>query len=149
MPVQIRPATLEDAEAVSALIITTLRLTNSHDYSLKVIEAVAENFAPNIVANFIASRSVWVASHANEILATASLDGDVVRSVFVLPFHQGKGLGRQLMKAIIQRAHRNEISVLKVPASVTAEGFYRRLGFYPVREAFYGEERTLVMECAI
>ena len=35
---------------------------------------------------------------------------------------------------------------LKVPSSLTAEGFYARLGFRAIREITEGEERTIVME---
>jgi hypothetical protein len=33
-----------------------------------------------------------------------------------------------------------------VPLSITAEGFYRKLGFVFVREKFHGEERTIIIE---
>jgi hypothetical protein len=33
-----------------------------------------------------------------------------------------------------------------VPFSITAEGFYARLGFQKVRDEFYGAERTIIMQ---
>ena len=35
---------------------------------------------------------------------------------------------------------------LLVPSSVTAEGFYARLGFVALRDEWHGAERTIVME---
>jgi hypothetical protein len=36
--------------------------------------------------------------------------------------------------------------MLAVPSSVTAERFYSKLGFTAVRDSYYGEERTIIME---
>jgi len=80
------------------------------------------------------------------VIATASLDGDVVRSVFVEPEHQGLGVGKQLMAVIEDEAIARGLEVLRVPSSITAERFYARLGFCTVRDTFYGEERTVVMQ---
>jgi hypothetical protein len=41
------------------------------------------------------------------------------------------------------------IDVLSVPSSVTAEAFYARLGFKAVRNAFHGDERTIIMACRL
>jgi hypothetical protein len=36
--------------------------------------------------------------------------------------------------------------MLAVPSSVTAATFYARLGFRAVRDSYYGDERTIIME---
>jgi len=33
-----------------------------------------------------------------------------------------------------------------VPSSITAAGFYRKLGFVFVRDEFHGDERTIIMK---
>lgn len=38
------------------------------------------------------------------------------------------------------------IKALRVPSSITAEGFYRTLGYEKIRDELHGEERTIVME---
>jgi hypothetical protein len=35
---------------------------------------------------------------------------------------------------------------LSVPSSITAEAFYAKLGFVPVRDVHHGTERTILME---
>jgi hypothetical protein len=35
---------------------------------------------------------------------------------------------------------------LAVPSSLTAETFYVRPGFRAVRDSYYGDERTIIME---
>ncbi|WP_407310695.1 GNAT family N-acetyltransferase [Pseudomonas sp. nanlin1] len=146
MDVVLRRALAADAAAVSHVILTTLRVTSAQDYPAQVIEQVALSFGPDQVAQLIASRDVYLAYRGQEVLATASLDGNVVRSVFVLPTQQGQGIGQQLLALLEQAARGRGIDTLWVPSSVTAQGFYARLGFTLEREQHHGAERTLVMK---
>jgi histone acetyltransferase (RNA polymerase elongator complex component) len=51
------------------------------------------------------------------------------------------------MMAEVERiARERNIPSLTVPSSVTAEPFYARLGFKAVRDSYYGDERTIIME---
>ncbi|WP_238338634.1 hypothetical protein [Pseudomonas sp. SWRI77] len=50
------------------------------------------------------------------------------------------------MAVIENKAIAQGLEGLRVPSSVTAEGFYTGLGFRKVRDVFYGEERTIVMQ---
>jgi N-acetylglutamate synthase-like GNAT family acetyltransferase len=90
-------------------------------------------------------RQVLVATTDSHIVATASLDQDVVRSVFVDPTWQGKGIGRQLMAMIQSIAIEDGVSLLRVPSSITAQGFYAALGFKKIRDEFHQSERTIIM----
>ncbi|WP_416049501.1 GNAT family N-acetyltransferase [Cupriavidus basilensis] len=146
MNFSVRLAFPEDASAISSVIIGALRETNSKDYSPEIIGLVEQNFSPTGIGSLISQRRMYVAASSREILGTASLDGDVVRSVFVAPDHQGKGIGKRLMRVIEDYARDLGIESLKVPSSVTAESFYARLGFHVLREQFHGEERTIIME---
>ncbi|WP_070884642.1 GNAT family N-acetyltransferase [Pseudomonas argentinensis] len=142
---RIRRALDSDAEAISGLIVQTLRLSNAGDYSPEVIDRVAANFDVAGVRGLMASRQVFVALDAARVIATASLAGDVVRSVFVLPELQGRGVGRVLMRHVEGLARTAGIQQLRVPASLTAVPFYKALGYAVVREVVEGDERTLVM----
>jgi GNAT superfamily N-acetyltransferase len=79
------------------------------------------------------------------IVGTGSLDGQTVSSVFVHPDYQGRGVGAKLMDAIETAANAQSGSALTLQSSVTAQAFYAKRGFRVVREAFYGEERTIHM----
>lgn len=142
----IRVATSEDATAISQVIIGALRGTNAQDYTPAIIEQVAQNFSPQAILRLLTQRRVYVATIDHHIVATASLDHDVVRSVFVDPTQQGQGIGRRLMAMIQSSALSEGLSLLRVPSSITAEGFYASLGFRKVRDEFHGAERTIIME---
>lgn len=142
----IRTATAEDAPAISQLIITTLHKSNGQDYAPEIIEQVQQHFSCEAIVQFLAQRQVYVATVDGEVVATASLDRSTVRSVFVAPSHQGAGIGRLLMAKLESVASEAGITQLRVPSSITAEGFYAGLGFTKVRDEFHGAERTIVME---
>jgi len=142
----IRTAIPEDAAAISHIIVAALRESNARDYSSAVIEQVALSFSPPAIVRFLTQRQMFVATVDDHIVATASLDRDTVRSVFVDPSCQGKGIGRMLMAHIESVARHDGIDLLRVPSSVTAERFYSALGYVKDRDEFHGEERTIVME---
>lgn len=50
------------------------------------------------------------------------------------------------MAAIESAAATHGVSQLCVPSSITAEGFYRSLGYSAIRDEYHGEERTIIME---
>lgn len=142
----IRKATDKDATVISQVIVAALRESNSRDYSAAVIAQVELSFSPPAILGLLAQRQVYVATLGEEIIATASLDQATVRSVFVSPTHQGQGAGRALMAAVESAAAIHGVRRLRVPSSVTAEGFYRSLGYSTVRDEYHGEERTIIME---
>ena len=146
MDYRIRHARHDDAAAISRVIIAALRESNAQDYSAEVIAQVEQHFSPDGVAAWLSTRTVFVAMRQGELIATAGLDGTVVRSLFVHPAHQGLGIGRSLIHAVHAAAAGQGIEVLRVPSSITAEGFYTALGYRKIRDEFHGAERTVVME---
>lgn len=146
MECHVRSATNKDAAAISRVVLAALRESNSQDYPPDVIAQVERSFAPETVIAQLAKRRVFVALLGENIIGTAALDRDVVRSVFVDPAHQKGGIGRHLMDVIHGSAALAGIGVVRVPASITAEKFYAALGYQKVRDEFHGAERTIVME---
>ena len=146
MECTIRLALEDDADEISAVILRALRETNAKDYANEIIERVERSFNPRAVRELIGKRTVFVATIDSCVVGTASLDGSVVRSVFVAPDVQARGIGKLLMDEIESTARERNILKLAVPSSVTAETFYARLGFRAVRDSYYGDERTIIME---
>jgi len=146
-PIEIKPATLADAEGISRMVIrTTLRETNSQDYAPEIIDALVSNYSPERVALLIANRRAYVAITHAVIVGTASLQDSAIRTVFVDPDYQANGIGTRLVDMIEKVARASSIPKLNVPSSLTAEGFYRKLGYHAVREELHGHERTIIME---
>lgn len=93
MGYSIRLAQEADVEAISAVVLSALRETNAKDYSQDIISRVVQNFTPAAVRKLLASRIVCVATNGKNVVGTASLDGAVIRTVFVSPSMQGQGVG--------------------------------------------------------
>ncbi|MGR9075292.1 GNAT family N-acetyltransferase [Rhizobium leguminosarum] len=144
--IEIRRAIGRDAPLISELVTNTIRISNSADYPASVIERVIGNFSPDAILRLMDSRIVWIALQGGEPVGTASLDGDMVRTVFVSPTVQGRGIGRRLMQTVEIAAFASGVKALQVPASLTARYFYARLGYNEVQEVIFGDERTFVME---
>ncbi|MBI3197065.1 MAG: GNAT family N-acetyltransferase [Rhodospirillales bacterium] len=142
----IRAAHEGDAADVSSVILRALRESNTKDYSQEVIERLVKNFSPAEVLKLMGRRKVFVAVTGDRLVGTASLDGKVVRTVFVAPDLQGRGVGRRLMAEVERAAREMGVEALTVPSSVTAEHFYSKLGFKAVRDSYHGDERTIIME---
>lgn len=149
MQCQIRKAMPSDASVISQLVIEALRHSNARDYSADIIERVERSFSPSAILGLLTQRRVYVATIDQQVVATASLDQHTVRSVFVRPRHQGKGVGRSLMQAVEAAASVGGVARLRVPSSITAEGFYASLGYISIRDEFHGTERTIIMEKAL
>lgn len=149
MSTAVRLAQTTDAEGISQVILAALHSSNARDYPADVIARVASNFTPDAVLALLQRRVVLVAVQGQVIVATAALDANVVRSVFVNPVLHGQGIGRLLMIEIELRARDAGVTVLSVPSSLTAEPFYIKMGFHTVRDVYHGNERTLVMEKAL
>lgn len=146
MDLMIRAASRDDAPAISRVIIAALRESNAQDYSPEIINQVEQSFSPAAIQHLLTQRRVYVATIDRLIVATASLDRDVVRSVFVAPSHQGAGIGKKLMETLESVAIKQDLDRLRVPSSITAEGFYASMGFKKIRDEFHGAERTIIME---
>jgi GNAT superfamily N-acetyltransferase len=141
----IREATPADAAPISAVIRAALWGNNAADYPPGIIEEIAPSFAPDRLVDLMAQRRTWVAESAGAIVGTASLQGDGVRTVFVLPAAQAGGIGIGLMRQVETFARGRQIASLTVPSSITAVNFYRKLGYVVLREQYWRNVRTILM----
>jgi GNAT superfamily N-acetyltransferase len=142
---EIRRAGPHDAEDISRVIVRALHETNRRHYPGHVISAIAGNYSPELIATRLTTRLTYVAVVDGAIVGTASLNGRDIRSVYVDPAYQGRGIGGQLMDVLEGLAREQSMTMLSVPSSITAEGFYQKRGFVAVRDEFHGDERTIIM----
>lgn len=130
----IRPFVVDDGEQVSRVIIRCLREVNSRDYTSSQIERLCREFSPSKVRERFGNRASFVAFQNDVVVGTATLDGDEIRSVFVRPDLQNKGIGRVLMEQIEVAAKASGADVLRGYSSLAAIHFYLHLGYEKLRE---------------
>jgi len=118
-----------DAEAVSALIRRTMRESNSRDYPLDRLQPLIDYFSPEKVRRLGRERVCLVAEADGQLIGTAALDGAELATFFVLPEHQGQGIGTRLLGAIEEHALMQGITRITVDSSLTGVAFYGRMGY--------------------
>ena len=121
----------DDAPALLALFRDTIRRVNSRDYSpTQVLAWASDDIDPVVWAGLFIGRFVVVAEESGRSIGFAELepDGHLDR-MYVSADHQGQGIGRQLLLAIVAEARRLGIVRLFVEASLTARPFFETQGF--------------------
>jgi GNAT superfamily N-acetyltransferase len=129
MATEIRAFEPSDAQQVAALIQKALREVNSADYPAEVITWLCDHFSPEMLCELMARRDVLVAVVDGVAVGTASIEEDVAYTVFVDPRYHGRGIGTRLMQEIEGLATALGYCAIRVPASVSAVGFYTKLGY--------------------
>ena len=78
------------------------------------------------------SERVWVAEHADRIVGYASADGEFLNHLYVLPEHQGRGIGTALLAAVMEHS-RDGMKLWTFEPNEGAIRFYVRHGFRTLR----------------
>ena len=133
---QIRRFLAADAEAVSALIAKTLRTVNIRDYS----EEYIENDVAHLMPQHILERASWthfyVAIEGETVIGCGAIgpywgktDESSLFTVFVLPEYHGQGVGRRIIETLEEDEYFLRAKRVEIPASITARGFYEKMGY--------------------
>src|SRR4029077_563741 len=129
--VTLRPYRPDDAPALLALFRHTIRRVNSRDYSPAQIAAWASDDIDTVSwFGRFTGRYVPVAEEARHPVGFAELEpnGHIDR-VYVSADHQQRGIGRQLLAAVVAEARRFGLARLFTEASITARPFFEAQGF--------------------
>lgn len=147
----IRRATPDDIVALVPLIHHVLRVSNTPDYGVDNVERVVGHFSAEGVRAMIARTHSLVAEDGGVIVGTASLGPgsadttQALRTFFVNPDLQRRGIGRALLAALEARAHALGLHVLPVRSSIAGVPFYAAHGFIADQDIWDGDERTVQM----
>ena len=132
----IRRFETEDAPAVSDLIITTLRVSNTRDYPADMMEELILHMQPADILQRASWTHFYVAEDAGKIIGCGAIgpywgkeDESSLFTIFVLPECQGKGIGRRIVETLEQDEYALRARRIEIPASITGLPFYRKLGY--------------------
>ena len=125
-----------DAQAVSALIIHTMRASNAKDYPADMLEELIQHQRPEDVLARAGWTHFYVAEEGGAIIGCGAIgpywdkqDESSLFTIFVLPEHQGKGVGRAIVETLEADEYALRAKRIEVPASVTGLPFYRKMGY--------------------
>ena len=122
---------------MSAVICNTLLISNGPDYDVEVVRNLCRGFTPQALRSMAVRRQIWVYEEEGRITAAIALEGDTISGFFVAPDRQRRGIGRQLLELVEDKARQRGLHALRLSASLTAVGFYERFGYTP-----FGDEGT-------
>lgn len=125
-----------DAQEVSALIVKTLRTTNIRDYDSEFIENEVRLMTPESLIERSKWTHFYVFCDGERIVGCGAIgaywgkeDESSLFTIFVLPEVQGKGVGRRIIKTLEADEYFLRAKRVEIPASITACGFYRKMGY--------------------
>jgi putative acetyltransferase len=109
----------------------TIRRVNSRDYTPDQIRAWAsDDIDPQAWAGRFAGRFVVVAEEAGRPVGFSDLEADGhIDRLYVSADHQGRGVARALLSAVLAEAQRLGVIRLFTEASITARPFFESQGF--------------------
>lgn len=139
MTLQIRAATATDVAGIFHVRCAVI------ENALTLVELAALGITPETVTGMIASGPcAWVAVEGAEVIGFSMIDDEEgsLFAAFILPGHEGKGIGRQLVAvAEAQLFTRHAMCWLETGSTTRAAGFYRRLGWTSEQDVGNGDIR--------
>lgn len=133
---EIRLFNQNDAMETAQMIAETLRVSNSKDYSSKYIKANISSHSADILIARASEGHMYVVCDGSKIIGCGAIAGywgsvteSILLTIFVLPNYQNKGIGRKIIETLEQDEYFLRAKRIEIPASITAVGFYRKMGY--------------------
>ncbi|MDE6593396.1 MAG: GNAT family N-acetyltransferase [Oscillospiraceae bacterium] len=133
---EIRRFQPEYAEETAQVIATTLKISNSNDYSEEYIEANISSHSAEVLIERAKEGHMYVACEDSRIIGCGAIAGywgstaeSILLTIFVLPDYQGKGVGKQIIQTLEQDEYFLRAKRIEIPASITAVEFYKKMGY--------------------
>lgn len=127
----------EQAKEVSDLIRTTIRISNTKDYPLELMEQLIESETPEHVIERASWTHFYVAQDEGRIVGCGAIgpywgkeDESSLFTIFVLPEYQGKGVGRSIIETLENDMFFLRAKRIEIPASITGVPFYLKMGYH-------------------
>ncbi len=125
-----------DAKEVSDLIINTIRISNTKDYPVEMMEELTRRMQPEDVLKRASWTHFYVVEENSAIVGCGAIgpywdktDESSLFTIFVLPEHQGRGIGKLIIETLEKDEYALRAKRIEIPASITGLEFYRRMGY--------------------
>ncbi|KAA5539501.1 GNAT family N-acetyltransferase [Roseiconus nitratireducens] len=126
----------QDSDECLRLFHDTVHQINRRDYSPQQVRAWAPEDVDRVAwLERFRDRVALVACEGETIVGFTDMtrDGHLDR-LFVSSQHQRRGIARELVSALAERAHKLGIRSITTDASITAKPFFAAMGFQTVRQ---------------
>lgn len=131
--VDIRKIEIDDYEKVIEMIKNTIMISFDNLYPEALKNAIAKKYDREDFVLSAQEVEMWIALENDIVVGIIGLQENRVRTFYVHPEHQGKGIGRMLYKKLEETAGMRGIAKLFVISSPIGESVYERFGFEKIR----------------
>ena len=118
------------------MISATIKTSNSGDYHPEYIEHLAGNFTPERLIQRAKWTDFYVVCKKGIIIGCGAIgsrggqqEESQIYNVFVFPSYQRLGIGRRIIQTLEQSEYFLRAKRVEVISSITAVGFYQKLGY--------------------
>jgi len=136
----VRPATAQDAPAISALVQASFMEHVASDWETSARQDFLEDTTTEKLAPKLAEAALClVCEHGDQLLGVIFLPRPtLVQLLFVAPGHLRKGIARLLWGAVRAHleGHHPQVTTVELNSSPYAVGAYKALGFFPISQPF-------------
>jgi GNAT superfamily N-acetyltransferase len=128
----IRKFKASDAEKCSEVILKSMNgIKDLEDVERKY---VSEHATPQYLLGEIKKRKYFVCEDNVEIVGIGCLDKDIIRTMYLLPAFQNKGVGSLIIERIEKEAKKDKIAKLSLFARPRVFNFYKKHGFKIIKQ---------------
>ncbi|HET6402298.1 MAG TPA: GNAT family N-acetyltransferase [Candidatus Kapabacteria bacterium] len=130
----IRQALPEDAEAIAALLIRSIRELCGPDYDNdeRILSAWCANKTPENMRRGIENpNNYWIVAIDDEVIAGTALmtSSGEIHLCYLLPEYVGRGIGTAMLNNLLHNARVLGLRKVTLESTRTARAFYKRNGF--------------------
>lgn len=144
MKTKIRRFKKEDAKQCSKLILECIEKNLSLNAKNK--KFMIEKSQPKNLIKKSEKLSLFVYDSNEKILGTGALDKNEIRTMFVKPKMQVKGIGKKILNFLIDKAKGKGLKKVWLKSSPETETFYKKQGFRKIKVRNDYNFKTIEME---
>ncbi|MGI5897834.1 MAG: GNAT family N-acetyltransferase [Candidatus Dojkabacteria bacterium] len=125
----ISKASEKDANDILKVIEETLVSTHKKLYSPQYIQHTLDIYTEKIL-HYINSYDYFVAKENGKIIGCVLAKKGYMRSLYILPEYQGRGLGRKLVEIAEECTKKQGYEQISIWASLVSYDFYIHMGYH-------------------
>ncbi len=145
----IRYALPGDIESICHVHHSAVKAIQRGLYEKKILDAWIAAVTPVLVKERMKlDNSKWfVAGVENKVTGFAAMESEEIKSLYVHPDYQGKGIGSKLLKKLESEAALKNINRIFLNSSLNACKFYEAHGFSIIKKTVFRLNETVGMNC--
>ena len=148
MEVTIVLAKEQHVEGITEIVQRTIKEVYTKYYRDEVVAFFCKWHSKEKIYEDVKEKKVYVILEENRIVATGTVDGDLITRIYVLPEYQNRGYGSAVMDFLEQKVIK-ENGAVRLEASLPAGRFYHKRGYVTQEHQEFEVENGKILEYEI